>query len=137
MCFWNPLAANRNKYVKYKEGIESLRYLPSEGIEMKVLPIKKNFKMIVQSKKSWTPTHLLGSDLTRYLLGYLSFFDPQLCTKVLNLHSDKCTGCPKKITTLHFAWYFWNQRTELQTVFTYWKLKSMRKFWIQNHICAI
>ena len=61
---------------------------------------------------------------------------PNLVVNICDL-CNIIQGVPKKITTLRVAKYFWNQRTELLTVLTYWKLKSMRKFWIQNHFCAI
>ena len=36
-----------------------------------------------------------------------------------------------------FVEYLSKRETNLQTVFFFWKLKSICKFWIQNHFCSI
>ena len=47
------------------------------------------------------------------------------------------TWWPKMKQTGLFSEYLGNQISDFQMFFFFWKLRSIRIFWIQNHFCAI
>ena len=51
-------------------------------------------------------------------------------------YTSHIQGVPNKLDTC-FALYLSNLVSDFQIVFFSWKLRSIRKFWIQNHFCAI
>ena len=46
-------------------------------------------------------------------------------------------GVSKKMVQCLFCKFLGNQALDFQMVFFSWKLRSICKFWIQNHFCAI
>ena len=46
-------------------------------------------------------------------------------------------GVSKKMVQCLFCKYLRNQVSDFQSVFFSWKLRSICKFWIQSHFCAI
>ena len=46
-------------------------------------------------------------------------------------------GVSKKMVQCLFCKFLGNQALDFQIVFFSWKLRSICKFWIQNHFCAI
>ena len=46
-------------------------------------------------------------------------------------------GVLKKMVQCLFCKYLSNQALDFQMFFFSWQLRSIRKFWIQNHFCAI
>ena len=49
----------------------------------------------------------------------------------------KIQGVSKKTFKCLFVWYLRNQWMDFNTVFFFWKLRSICKFWIQNQFCVI
>ena len=47
------------------------------------------------------------------------------------------TGCFKKMVQCLFCKFLGNQALNFPIFFFYWKLRSLGKFWIQNHFCVI